>query len=94
MRATAGRPGGCAVWATIVRPPANGVSYAAANALLERLAGDPQLALGLQLADWSAPSRRIAVAARARRRARRRRRATGARAELYADAIRACAGER
>jgi hypothetical protein len=29
--------GGCAVWATIARPPFNGRSYAAANALLHRL---------------------------------------------------------
>jgi lysophospholipase L1-like esterase len=29
---------GCAVWATIVRPPYQGVSYAAANATLRRLA--------------------------------------------------------
>ena len=27
VRATAAPPGGCAVWATIVRPPYNGVSY-------------------------------------------------------------------
>jgi len=30
--------GGCAVWATIARPPQGGTSYKAANALLERLA--------------------------------------------------------
>jgi hypothetical protein len=29
---------GCAIWATIARPPVNGVSYRAANAILERLA--------------------------------------------------------
>jgi hypothetical protein len=32
-------PHGCAVWATIVRPPVAGASYAAANATLHRLAG-------------------------------------------------------
>jgi hypothetical protein len=31
---------GCAVWATIVRPPYGGVSYAAANARLEALAAE------------------------------------------------------
>jgi hypothetical protein len=30
--------GGCAVWATIVRPPQGGTSYKAANQVLERLA--------------------------------------------------------
>ena len=29
---------GCVIWATIARPPVNGVSYRAANTLLERLA--------------------------------------------------------
>jgi hypothetical protein len=51
VRATATRPGGCAVWATIVRPPYNGVSYAAANRLLQRLGSDPQLRL--RLVDWA-----------------------------------------
>jgi hypothetical protein len=37
---------GCVIWATIVRPPVNGVSYQAANALLERLAAsDPRLVI-------------------------------------------------
>jgi hypothetical protein len=31
-------PSGCVVWATIARPPVNGVSYNAANSLLRRLA--------------------------------------------------------
>jgi hypothetical protein len=31
-------PNGCVVWATIARPPVNGVSYDAANSLLRRLA--------------------------------------------------------
>jgi hypothetical protein len=34
---------GCAIWATIARPPVNGVSYQAANAVLSRLADDPRL---------------------------------------------------
>lgn len=54
VRSTATRPGGCAVWATVVRPPLGGVSYDAANALLRGLASDPELALGLQLVDWAA----------------------------------------
>ncbi len=54
VRSTATRAGGCAVWATVVRPPLEGVSYDAANALLRGLAGDPGLALGLQLVDWAA----------------------------------------
>jgi lysophospholipase L1-like esterase len=33
-------PRGCAIWATIARPPVNGVSYRAANTALERLADD------------------------------------------------------
>jgi hypothetical protein len=37
---------GCAIWATIARPPVNGVSYQAANALLARMsAGDPRLSM-------------------------------------------------
>jgi hypothetical protein len=31
---------GCVIWATIARPPVNGVSYQSANALLTRLAAD------------------------------------------------------
>jgi hypothetical protein len=54
VRASATRDGGCAVWATVVRPPLGGVSYDAANALLHRMANDPELALGLQLVDWAA----------------------------------------
>lgn len=54
VRATATRPGGCAVWATIVAPPVHGVTYAAANGVLERLAAEPAIAPGLQIADWRA----------------------------------------
>jgi hypothetical protein len=54
VRATAGRPGTCVVWATVVRPPLDGVSYEAANTLLRRLAHDPELAGRLQLVDWAA----------------------------------------
>jgi hypothetical protein len=44
-------PRGCAVWATIARPPFNGRSYAAANALLHRL--DAQLGRRLALVPWA-----------------------------------------
>lgn len=54
VRATAGRPRGCVVWSTVVRPPLNGVTYDAANALLRGLGNDPELARGLQLVDWAA----------------------------------------
>lgn len=33
-------PKGCVIWATIARPPVNGVSYQSANALLTQLAAD------------------------------------------------------
>ena len=39
-------PSGCVIWATIARPPVNGVSYRAANALLRRLAAsNPRLVI-------------------------------------------------
>ena len=39
-------PRGCAIWATIARPPVNGVTYTAANRLLERIAtDDPRLVI-------------------------------------------------
>ena len=44
-------PGGCAVWATIARPPFNGRSYAPANALLRRL--DAELGGKLALVPWA-----------------------------------------
>jgi hypothetical protein len=43
-------PRGCVIWATIVRPPVNGVSYQAANALLERLAASDR---HLVLVPWA-----------------------------------------
>jgi hypothetical protein len=43
--------GGCVIWATIARDPVDGVSYAAANALVARkAAADPRL----RLVDWAA----------------------------------------
>ena len=89
VRATATRPGGCAVWATIVAPPVRGVSYGAANDLLRELGADPQLSL--RIVDWSA-----AVAASPSLVAGDGVHASPAgyrvRAALYAEAIRACAG--
>ncbi len=92
VRATASRPGGCAVWATIVRPPFEGVSYDAANALLHRLAGDPELALGLQLVDWAAEVAQspALIAADGVHGSPDGYRALG---RLYAEAIRRCAGD-
>jgi hypothetical protein len=46
VRTTLDRVGsrGCVIWATIVRPPLNGVSYAAANNLLQHMAeSEPRL---------------------------------------------------
>jgi lysophospholipase L1-like esterase len=57
VRATLARAGprGCVVWATIVRPPLDGVSYNRANALLERLATRDRR---LRLVPWA---RRVAA---------------------------------
>jgi hypothetical protein len=54
VRDTVSRVGvrGCAVWATIVRPPLNGVSYGAANARLQALAAE--LGGRLVLVPWAA----------------------------------------
>ena len=88
VRATAARPGGCAIWATIVAPAYQGVSHDGANRLLRRLTGDPRLAL--ELVDWaravehdgSLMSGDEVHASPAGYRAR---------ARMYATAIRACA---
>ena len=44
-------PGGCAVWATILRPPLNGRSYAGANALLRSL--DVRYGNRMALVPWA-----------------------------------------
>jgi hypothetical protein len=90
VRATATRPGGCAVWATIARPPYHGVSYDTANRLLERLASDPQLRL--RLVDWAglvarSPSSVAGDGVHGTPESYR------VRGRLYAKAIRSCAGE-
>ncbi len=91
VRATAARPGACAVWATIAAPPVRGVGYGRANQLLRGLAADPQRALRLQIVDWSAE-----VASLPSLLAGDGVHATpdgyGARAQSYAAAIRSCAG--
>jgi hypothetical protein len=91
VRATAARPGGCTIWATIAAPPVKGADYSAANQLLRSLASEPELALSLQIVDWSAavadsPSLIAGDGVHATPAGYRRR------AQLYADAIRACAG--
>ena len=91
IRASAARPGGCAIWATIAAPPVKDVDYSAANQLLRSLAREPDLALSLQIVDWSAavdesPSLVAADGVHPTPEGYR------TRAQLYADAIRACAG--
>jgi hypothetical protein len=88
VRTSVSRAGasGCAIWATIVRPPVNGVSYAAANRKLVQLAAQlPRL----RIVPWAAtvnshPSWVGADGVHAT--------ATGykARAQMYADAARSC----
>ena len=84
-------PHGCALWATIQRPPLAGVSYAAANALLERLAGDPSLSGRLVVVPWARE-----VAAHPELLAGDHVHGTAAgyaeRARLYAQAARSCRG--
>jgi hypothetical protein len=43
---------GCALWATIARPPLNGVSYRAMNDRLEALAAEPELYGRLLIVPW------------------------------------------
>ncbi|MEY2534406.1 MAG: hypothetical protein QOF29_2316 [bacterium] len=52
VRASLARAGsnGCVLWATIVRPPLNGVGYQAANSLLRRLAEDDER---LRIVPWA-----------------------------------------
>jgi hypothetical protein len=92
VRRSVGRLGvhGCAIWATIARPPYQGISYRAANQRLRALASDPSLAGRLLLVPWqegyaSHASWRAGDGVHAT--------ATGyaARAQMYADAARSCA---
>jgi hypothetical protein len=82
-------PNGCAVWATIARPPLNGVSYAAANRRLTQLAADPALAGRLRVVPWAAtvranPGWLAGDGVHATPEGYR------ARAQMYADAARSC----
>ncbi|MEZ5122233.1 MAG: hypothetical protein R2736_11755 [Solirubrobacterales bacterium] len=78
---------GCAVWATISRPPQGGVSYARANATLERLAAQlpgrvvvvPWASAAADHPEWLISDQVHATAAGYR-----------ARAELYAQAAQSC----
>ena len=91
VRATAARPGGCAVWATIVAPPFEGVSHDRANALLRRLARDP--ALGRELVDCErAVERNPALMSNDEVHASPQ--GYRVRARMYARAIRACSQRR
>jgi hypothetical protein len=82
-------PNGCAVWATIARPPYQGVSYAAANRRLNQLAAEPALSRRLRVVPWAA-----AVGANPGWVGRDGVHATPdgyrARAQMYADAARSC----
>lgn len=83
-------PHGCAIWATIARPPFGGVSYQAANDRLHSLANDPALAVQLLLVPWQEqyarhPSWRAADNVHATPEG------YAARAQMYADAARSCA---
>jgi hypothetical protein len=79
-------PNGCVLWATIVRPPLNGVSYEAANSLLRRLADRDER---LRIVPWAEE-----VAARPSLLAADGVHATPqgyqARAQLYARAAQSC----
>jgi lysophospholipase L1-like esterase len=79
--------GGCAVWATIARPPFNGVPYDRANARLKALAGE--LGGRLQVVPWAQ-----AVASSPSLLAGDRVHGTPegyrVRAQMYAEAARAC----
>lgn len=91
VRASLARAGddGCAIWATIARPPFNGRSYGAANDLLQSLALDPELGGRLLIVPWAE-----AVAAEPGWIGSDRVHATPegyrGRAQMFADAARSC----
>ena len=80
---------GCALWATIRRPRGRGPSYSPANALLERLAAEPEPAGRLQLVPWAAYVRRHRGLLR-RDGVHATPAGYAARARLYAQAARRC----
>lgn len=82
-------PHGCALWATVARPPMNGVSYDAANERLLALAAEPELYGRLLVVPWKQEY--------GRHKSWRRPDGVHAtpegyagRAQLYADAARGC----
>jgi hypothetical protein len=83
-------PHGCAIWATISRRAVHGISYRAANERLLQLTADPLLAGRLRVVPWAE-----GVAQHHFWKARDHVHATAAgnlaRAQLYAEAARACA---
>jgi hypothetical protein len=83
-------PGGCAIWATISRPPFAGMTYRAVNARLRALAAAPELAGRLIVVPWAER-----VADHPSWKASDHVHATpagyAARARMYADAARRCA---
>ena len=92
VRASVKRAGsGCAIWATIVRPPQGGVSYKAANQDLRRLERDPSIGGRLLVVPWAET-----VAANPRLVGSDGVHATQVgyqtRASLYAQAVSACGG--
>jgi hypothetical protein len=79
-------PGSCALWATIARPKVNGVSYAEANRLLEEVAEQEPRLIVVPWAETVRSHRRWLREDRVHATTEGYR----ARAELYAEAARAC----
>ena len=80
-------PRGCVIWATIVRPPIDGVGYDAENAMLRRLARrDPRILL----VDWARSLRRAPLAMDRTGVHPRTMRGWVRRARLFAHAARHC----
>lgn len=92
VRESASRLGanGCVVWATIARPPQNGVPYRAMNERLEALQADPELANRLIVVPWAREYNRRKSWQRPDKVHMTAEGAAG-RAQMYADAARSCA---
>jgi hypothetical protein len=92
VRASVARLGarGCAIWATISRPGPRGASYRPANARLLELAADPALAGRLLVVPWAEQAARH-HGWKARDHVHATAAGNLARAQMYADAARACA---
>lgn len=83
--------GGCAIWATIVRPKQGGYSYAAVNKLLERL--QTELQDHMELVPWAKAVKQHPRWLAERDRVHGTTEGYQARARLYADAARRCAAK-